>query len=94
MELKMFSIYDEATQNFNTPFFMLTKTEAIRAFKKLVNEEGTNICEFPNDFRLYLIGKWDNISGDYTKELLSLVTGNECKEENPQLKLVNTEEQK
>jgi len=60
MTLKMFSIYDKATEVFNQPFFMLTKAEALRAFIKMATDQDTQIANSPHDFHLYYLGTYDN----------------------------------
>lgn len=65
MQMKMFSIRDRAVEAFNTPFFMLTKAEAIRALTNLVKDPETKVSHNPQDYDLYYLGVWDNISGDF-----------------------------
>jgi len=72
MELKVFSIYDKATEAFNSPFFMLTKSEALRAFQNMARDEDTQISKNPLDFNLYMLGTFDNISGGFTCNLEDL----------------------
>jgi len=68
MVLKMFSIYDQATEAFNQPFFMLTKAEALRAFIKMANDDTTQMFHAPNDFHLYLLGSYDNSTAQITQD--------------------------
>lgn len=63
MQLKIFSIYDEAVQAYNTPFFMLTRTEAMRAFENMARDENTNISKHKSDYHLYYLGVYDNATG-------------------------------
>lgn len=64
MEMHVFSIYDKATKVFNTPFFMLRREEALRAFKELVQDERTTISKHPEDFMLFDIGWFDTEKGE------------------------------
>lgn len=64
MQMKMFSIRDRAVEAFNTPFFMLTKAEAIRALTNLATDQDSKIARNPQDYELYYLGIWDNVSGD------------------------------
>lgn len=59
MDLLMFSIFDVATKNFNTPFFMTTEAEAVRSVRHLVNDENTTLSKSPMDYYLYLVGNFD-----------------------------------
>ncbi|AXL15135.1 nonstructural protein [Microviridae sp.] len=63
MKLKMFSIYDQKVQVFNTPFFMVNQQIAKRAFSDLMQEEGTTINKHPKDFALYELGEYDDSTG-------------------------------
>lgn len=68
MILKVFSIYDIKAELFNTPFFMGTNGEAIRAFKDLVNNPDSTPGRHPEDYRLMCIGSFDNASGSFSDE--------------------------
>lgn len=59
----VFVIRDAKAEVFNMPFFKLTKGEAERDFRSLVNEPGSNVNKYPDDFDLYYIGTYDDISG-------------------------------
>jgi len=63
MEKTIYTIFDSATKAYNVPFFQLTTEEAIRSFKKLVNEPGSLIFESPGDFTLMSIGTFDPQTG-------------------------------
>lgn len=65
MVLKVFSIFDIKSELFNTPFFMVTRGEAVRAFKDLVNDRATTVGRHPDDYRLMCIGTFDNESGTF-----------------------------
>lgn len=66
MILKVFSIYDMKAELFNTPFFMGTNGEAIRAFKDLVANPDSTPGRHPEDYRLMCIGEFDNATGEFT----------------------------
>lgn len=68
MKLKIFSIYDKATNNFNTPYFLLTTAEAIRAFEAVVVSDDNIIKQNPLDFSLHILGEFDNITGQVNQE--------------------------
>lgn len=71
MLLKVFSIYDSATEAYNQPFFMLTKAEAIRAFTNMALDDNSNINKHSADYHLYYLGDYDNATGyvDQSKKL-------------------------
>lgn len=94
MELKIYSIYDKAAKAFTQPFFMHNKGLAIRAFSDNVNsEQENNISKHPEQFLLYEMGQWDDVTGviipysDDKRELLG--TGLDFKQETETTDLIN-----
>lgn len=81
MELKVFSIFDKCTQAFNTPFYMLTRAEAIRAFQNMARDPETQIFKNSLDYNLYYLGTWDNQEGVHTEDLIDLGSANLFKQE-------------
>lgn len=65
MNLKAFSILDTKADTFNTPFFMKTTGEAVRAFADLVNDPQSMINRHPDDFRLFHVGDFDQELGRF-----------------------------
>lgn len=63
MNLKAFSILDTKADTFNTPFFMKTTGEAVRAFADLANDNQSMINKHPDDFRLFYVGDFDQELG-------------------------------
>ena len=69
MKLNVYSIHDSAAKAFTQPFFMHNDGLAIRAFQGNVNsKEGNNISDHPDQFTLYKIGEFDDVT-------LPIVTG-------------------
>lgn len=70
MKLKMFSVLDMKAEFFGQPFFEQEEASAIRSFGDAVND-GSNQSNMwfkhPEDFQLYLIGLFDNESGELEK---------------------------
>lgn len=65
MTKKMFSIRDQKTEVFNTPFFNHTHGEAERNFRSLVNDDKSMIHNNPEDFDLYYLGEYDDNTGKF-----------------------------
>lgn len=63
MVFKMFTVYDSKAEYYLQPFQMMTKGEAIRNFTEWANDTKTTIGKHPEDYILYEIGEYDNISG-------------------------------
>lgn len=60
---KVFSIRDQKAECFNLPFFKKTHGEAERDFRAVVNDSKSTVNQFPDDFDLYFIGEYDEVSG-------------------------------
>ena len=65
MILKIFSIRDQKSEVFNTPFFQKTHGEAERNFRSLVDDEKSTIHNYPEDFDLYYLGMYDDNKGTF-----------------------------
>lgn len=63
MVFKVFSVYDSKADAFMPPVFMHATGQMVRAFSDAVNEEGTAFNKHPGDYRLALIGEFDDSSG-------------------------------
>lgn len=78
MEYKMYSVKDELTGKFMSPMFTedleTSDKEAIRQFKSNVN----NIKlwkDNPNDYSLWLVGRFDDKSGAETVAVEKIIDG-------------------
>ena len=63
MTLRIFAIYDIKAEMYNSPFFFVSRGQAIRAFKDLANDAQSMIGKHPGDFKLVEIGLFDDNSG-------------------------------
>jgi len=63
MQLKLFIIRDSKGGYFGNPLVQHSHAEAERTFKKLALDQKTDISQFPEDFDLYFIGDYDNVTG-------------------------------
>lgn len=68
MKLRIYSIYDQKSEVFNTPFFQQTHGEAERSFRSAVNDEKTLFSKYPEDYDLYYIGDYDDNEGKIKPE--------------------------
>lgn len=66
MKLEIFDIFDSATASYHRPFFMLSKTEAIRAFIDIINDEKSAIHKHPEDFTLFHLGTFNQETAEFT----------------------------
>lgn len=65
MILKIFSIRDQKSEIFNSPFFKTAIGEAERDFQTAVNDPKTTLNKYPQDFDLYLLGEFNDNSGTF-----------------------------
>lgn len=70
MIVKVFSIQDVKAKAFVHTFFMPEVGMAERALKTMVSDHQNQIAQFPEDFVLYQVGEFDQLSG----QLVSLAT--------------------
>lgn len=57
-----FSVFDEKVHVFNTPFFCQTMGQAARSFSDIVNDAQSTINRHPEDYSLYLVGCFEDVS--------------------------------
>lgn len=62
--LRSYSIKDEKSSSFNTPFFALSDGVAIRQFMDLCNDAQSLVFKHPEDFSLWFLGTFDEVSGE------------------------------
>ena len=63
MIVKVFSIHDVKASTFGQPFFAVNKGIAVRMFADLVGDKQSMVSKHPDDFKLYLLGDFDDNSG-------------------------------
>ena len=63
MKLKMFAIFDTASEAYMTPWFMVNRATALRAFNQLAKDSNSQVNKSPSDYVLYEIGTWDDNTG-------------------------------
>lgn len=59
---KIYSIYDNAVGAYLPPFYMTANGEAIRGFTDVCNDETTQFNKNPQDFTLFELGEFDDLS--------------------------------
>lgn len=63
MKLLVFSVFDDKAQVYGNPVFVNSRGVAIRSFADAVEDKNTSFAKHPSDFKLYLLGEFDNVSG-------------------------------
>lgn len=62
---KVYSIRDAKGEIFNFPWFKITHGEAERDFATLCRDEKSMVAMYPEDYDLYYLGDWDDVSGKF-----------------------------
>lgn len=68
MLLRIYSIRDEKSLSYGTPFFQSTDGLALRAFADLVNDPKSIISKHPEDFSIWFIGTFDDEAAQIVTE--------------------------
>lgn len=64
MLLYIISIKDKASNSFLTPGYAHSVNMAIRDFAEKINQEGNQINRHPHDFDLYVLGLYEDKTGE------------------------------
>lgn len=64
MKLTICSIYDKATEAYMRPFTAQTRGQATRMFEDLVNTQGHEISNHPEDYALFHVANFSDNSGE------------------------------
>jgi len=66
MILNMYAILDVKAEAYGNPMFLANDGMATRALAGAVMDPDSQLCKHSEDFNLYRMGQWDNISGAFT----------------------------
>lgn len=64
-EMKIFAIRDTKADAFNTPFYMSTVGQALRAFGDEVNNPNSALSKHPEDYFLYELGIYEDATAAF-----------------------------
>jgi len=64
-----FAIKDEKTGAFLSPFFVRHKPDALRSLSRVVNDPDNNLCRFAADYSLWVVGIFDDQTGNLVPEI-------------------------
>lgn len=71
--MKIFTIYDNLSGTYLTPFFSMNDDTAARDFASAVNDPNHAFHRSSEDFALFCIGVFDDTTGEITTEPGSIV---------------------
>lgn len=63
--LKVCCVYDSAVESFGQPFFVPHVGAATRSFADEVNRQDSEIGKHPQDYELYFVGEFDQVTGSF-----------------------------
>lgn len=66
--LRVYSIYDEKAEEFSPPFFQPNHRLAQRMVTETAKGNGNMLNAYPEDFKLYFLGTFDNSTGKIERE--------------------------
>ncbi len=75
MKLLAFSVYDEKAEAFMQPFFTATTGIATRNFGEWARNKDSMIGRHPEDFKLYNIGTYSDVTGTFENVPAPLLIG-------------------
>jgi len=67
MKLELLAVFDRAAQAYARPMFLPSIGVGIRSFTDEVNRNDpeNNLCNHPDDFDLFHLGSFDDITGSF-----------------------------
>ena len=68
MKASMYAVFDTIAEAFKAPFVQANDNMAIRLFNNAANDPKSDIYQNPEDYRLYRVGKFDDVSGALESE--------------------------
>lgn len=68
MKLSVYTLKDHKILLFTSPRYFHTDGEAIRSFSEGCKDEKSNLFKHPEDFTMYRIGIFDDVSGEIVSE--------------------------
>lgn len=66
MRLQVVSVLDRATAAYGRPVFVQAIGQAMRSFTDEANNKESDIGKHPDDYDLYHLGDWDDVSGRFS----------------------------
>lgn len=65
MNLRAYTLHDVKALQYNPPFFASTDGAATRMVQDLVNDLQTMVGRHPSDYKLYVCGTYDDLTGRF-----------------------------
>lgn len=71
---KIYSVFDSKGEAFSLPFYYQHDGQALRTFHDWVQDKETPYGKHPEDYTLFSIGTYDEITGTITQESIKSMT--------------------
>ncbi len=81
MKNKIYAIYDDKAEAYNSPFPLASDGLAVRAFQEGCKDPRTDLYKYPGDFSLYCIATWDDNKGQFENVIPPKFLGKNSKTE-------------
>lgn len=62
MITKVYSVYDNKSMSYKSPFYASARGEAVRTFTVGVNTPNSQLNMFPDDFELWEVAEFDDVT--------------------------------
>lgn len=76
-KIGIYTIYDEKSERYDTPFFALNDIHAKRRFIQLCQKDDTMLKTFKQDFKLFEIGTFDVLTSEISINHRLLLSGSQ-----------------
>lgn len=76
MKLQIFSIHDSKAAAFLRPFCLPSDAHAIREVSEVVQNTSSTFSDYPEDFTLFNVGEFDELTGEVSPRLIHKSLGN------------------
>lgn len=80
MKHVVYSVYDRAAQFYGRPFFVVAAGQATRSFRDEVNRSDSEFGKHPDDYDLWQLGLFDDVSGFFEPAVQLVVRGKDVVE--------------
>lgn len=74
MNHNIYSVYDSKAEAYSLPFYMQHEAQAIRTFHDWANNPETPYYKHPEDFTLFHLGTYDEITATITQDKITSIT--------------------
>lgn len=76
MKYIVFSVHDSKAEAFLPPWILPKRAQALRIFTDCINSADHQFGQNPADYTLFVLGEWDDHTGDYDTSQLKYSLGN------------------